>query len=206
MSELGYAMGIVFVGLVILGVVFVFKPYVEAQDEDAYDAQVMREIADHGIRVSAERRETNRRAAFAARFPGHYVDYPNSRVGGPIENIRPLPQPPEGQLPMKIRNDEGTSEIAATLGVLFIIAGVVAALIAAWWFFGAAVTGRQYHNDTHNQQYQAGLISAERDRAQAYQVATSAGQKAQLKATFCATYPNITDVPTDLADAYTVIC
>lgn len=81
-------------------------------------------------------------------------------------------------------------------------------------------TTRRYNVNTHNQQYQAGLISQERDNAQAYNsdsisIANTTdpavkqsfmSQQSQLKATFCQIYPNLDPPPADLVQANAQIC
>lgn len=102
--------------------------------------------------------------------------------------------------------DAGMSDAAF---LTLVSVGVVALIVVPfliWWFAGAALTGRQYHNDTQNQQYQAGLISAERDRVQAYDTALDPGQKTQIGATFCAVYMDLNPAPSDLVAAYSRIC
>lgn len=86
---------------------------------------------------------------------------------------------------------------------------VVVLLVGGWfgyWALARQATSNQYDVNTHNQQYQSGLISQERDRVQAYDIATDPGQKQQIKLTFCQVYPNLTPPPADLVEAHTRIC
>lgn len=92
-----------------------------------------------------------------------------------------------------------------------ILAAVTAvALMAACWFGYWALakksTENNYDVNTHNQQYQAGLISQERDRVAAFDVATDAAQKQQIKIAFCQVYPNLSPPPADLVEAHARIC
>jgi hypothetical protein len=98
---------------------------------------------------------------------------------------------------LKSSKESGSAE-------LWIVAIMITAIIGsflAWWFFGAAMQSKQYEINTHNQQYQAGLIAQERDRAQAWSVATDSGQKELLRSTFCAVYPSLEPAPADLVAA-----
>lgn len=93
---------------------------------------------------------------------------------------------------------------------IILAAVTVAALLTACWFgywaLNRQVISNRYQNDTHNQQYQSGLVSQERDRVQGYDAATDPAQKAQIKATFCQIYPNIDKPPADLVSARNRIC
>jgi len=69
-----------------------------------------------------------------------------------------------------------------------------------YWALAKKSTSNQYDVNTHNQQYQAGLVSQERDRVQAYDTAVDPAQKQQIKLTFCQVYPNLSPPPADLVD------
>jgi Tfp pilus assembly protein PilX len=91
-----------------------------------------------------------------------------------------------------------------------LIAVTVAALLTGAWFGYWALAKRsvanQYDINTNTQQYQAGLISQERDRVTAYDTATDDAQKNNIKTTFCAVYAELTKPPADLASAHDRIC
>lgn len=91
---------------------------------------------------------------------------------------------------------------AATL-----LAGLVISALAIggwklhWWTAEHAVNN-QYKVNTGSQQYQAGLVSQERDLVQGYRVATDPGQKAQISAQFCQVYLDLDPAPADLQMAH----
>lgn len=92
--------------------------------------------------------------------------------------------------------------------VLSVIVGI-ALIVGAWfgyWALARANQTQQYGVNTDGQQYQAGLISQERDRVTAYNVATDPGQKKSIADQFCAVYLDLTKPPTDLVAAYDDIC
>lgn len=91
---------------------------------------------------------------------------------------------------------------------LFVITGT-AMIIALWfgyWAISRENTTQRYKVNTNNQQYQAGLISQERDRVLGWDEAKDLGQKAQIKSTFCAVYLTLKPAPEDLVLAYSRIC
>jgi hypothetical protein len=93
--------------------------------------------------------------------------------------------------------------------VVLVSVTVVAILAACWlgyWALDRQATSNRYSNDTHNQQYQSGLVAQERDRVQGYDTATDSAQKAQIKAAFCQVYPTLDPPPADLVEAHTRIC
>jgi len=77
---------------------------------------------------------------------------------------------------------------------------VVAILVGGWFGFWALARANQ------QQQYQASLISQERDRVAGYDAAADGPQKEQIKSTFCAIYLTLKPAPEDLAAAYSRIC
>lgn len=96
----------------------------------------------------------------------------------------------------------------ATIAVVACVA-FVAVTVLAWhgiWHLRRANTGQQYRVNTGTQQYQAGLISQERDRAQAYDLATDPGQRTQIALTFCQVYPELTRPTADLSSAAANLC
>jgi hypothetical protein len=95
------------------------------------------------------------------------------------------------------------------LTVALVAATAVALMTACWfgyWALDRQATSNRYSNDTHNQQYQSGLVSQERDRVQGYDTATDPAQKQQIKATFCQVYPTLDQPPADLVSAHARIC
>lgn len=110
------------------------------------------------------------------------------------------------------------------IGAYFAAAAAVIGLCFGGYFAYWAIAGdsqdRRNHVNTHSQQYQAGLISQERDRADAYDTLTSTiaaekdavakqadrVQQIHIKQEFCQVYPDITDVPNDLSQAHSRIC
>lgn len=95
-----------------------------------------------------------------------------------------------------------TATLAAAAAVVVIVVG---AWFGYWWLARASQSNR-YDVNTHSQQYQAGLVSQERDRVQAYDVATDDGQKAQIRSTFCAVYTQLDPPTPDLVEAHARIC
>lgn len=92
--------------------------------------------------------------------------------------------------------------------ILLTLVGVIL-LVALWfgsWALKRANTTQQYKVNTNNQQYQAGLVSQERDRVVGYDDATDPGQKAQIKSTFCVVYLTLKPAPEDLVQANSRIC
>jgi nitrogen fixation-related uncharacterized protein len=86
---------------------------------------------------------------------------------------------------------------------------VVAILVGGWfgfWALARANQQQQYQVNTDGQQYQASLISQERDRVAGYDAAADGPQKEQIKSTFCAIYLTLKPAPEDLAAAYSRIC
>lgn len=95
---------------------------------------------------------------------------------------------------------------AVLLAGILVIALVVGGWSLYWWTQQHGIENR-YEVNTHSQQFQSGLISQERDRAQAYGVATDPGQRAQIKATFCQVFPDLSPAPADIQlSASTIGC
>lgn len=90
------------------------------------------------------------------------------------------------------------------------IAILTAAILIGLWFGGWALyqanQSARYAANTHSQQWQAGIISQQRDRVTAYDIATDEGQKKQIATTFCAVYLDLNPAPADLTDANFRIC
>ena len=96
-----------------------------------------------------------------------------------------------------------------TLTMLVVSFTAAAVLVACWfgyWALSRKATDNRYDINTHSQQYQASLVSQERDRVQAYDAAVDPAQKANVKATFCQVYLTLTQPPADLASAHDRIC
>ena len=95
------------------------------------------------------------------------------------------------------------------IGGIFALVLVVALAVGLWfggWALAGANQSAQYKVNTNSQQYQASLVSQQRDRVQAYDTAVEPGQKAQIKMTFCAIAPSLNPAPTDLVVATARIC
>lgn len=95
------------------------------------------------------------------------------------------------------------------LTVVLASIAVVALLVGCWfgyWALTKQAVSNQYDVNTNTQQYQAGLISQERDRVTAYDAATDESQKANIRSQFCTVYADLTKPPADLAAAHTRIC
>ena len=86
------------------------------------------------------------------------------------------------------------------------LAGLVFGGWLAYWAIAGHGQTRRYEVNTHSQQYQAGLVSQERDRVTAYDVAVDPAQKRQIKVTFCQVYPDLAPPPDDLIIAHDRIC
>lgn len=86
---------------------------------------------------------------------------------------------------------------------------VVAALIGAWflyWKLALAGADNRYEVNRNTQQYQAGIIAAQRARVAAWDNAVDEAQKKNIAQAFCAMQLDLTDVPEDLAAADKRIC
>ncbi len=85
----------------------------------------------------------------------------------------------------------------------------IALLIGGWyayWGLSRVSTTNRYDVNTRTQQYQAGLISQERDRVSGYMAATDPAQKAVIAQQFCAVYPSLDPPPADLATQAVTLC
>lgn len=92
------------------------------------------------------------------------------------------------------------------IGTALVAIVVVAALwLGGWGIYRANLEQERDANHT-SQQWQDATVAAERARIQGYDAATNDAQKAQIKATFCATYTELTNPPADLVSANARIC
>lgn len=96
--------------------------------------------------------------------------------------------------------EAGAGLIALVVVVVVAIGVVIAGWQANWWFAKKNVD-RQYDVNVHSQQYQAAQIDQLRNYIQAYNASDDDAQKAQIKSTFCAVFPNLTQPPVDLQEA-----
>lgn len=85
---------------------------------------------------------------------------------------------------------------------LFGFVALVAIILGGWqagWWFTAQNVDRNYHVNTHSQQYQGGLIQQARDDARGWAASMDPSQKDLLKGEFCGAYADLTEVPNDVA-------
>jgi hypothetical protein len=75
-----------------------------------------------------------------------------------------------------------------------------------YWYLAKKNTQNQYDVNTGTQQYQAGLISQERDLVIGWNRSPDTGQKAAMADQFCAIYSQVHPVPADLAVAHSTMC
>jgi hypothetical protein len=86
---------------------------------------------------------------------------------------------------------------------------VVVGFIGAWflyWELALKGADNRYEVNRNTQQYQAGIIAAQRARVAAYDNAADEAQKKNIAQTFCTMELDLTDVPADLAAANDRIC
>lgn len=99
---------------------------------------------------------------------------------------------------------------AGDLFKAFGVAVIVIAILVGLWFGGWALykanVEKKYEVNTGTQQYQAGLISQQRDRVAAYDATDNEAQKRNIATAFCAVHSELTKVPDDLQVAYGRIC
>lgn len=95
--------------------------------------------------------------------------------------------------------------VVAILGVIVAI-GVIVGLWFGGWALAEANQTAQYKVNTNGQQYQSGLVSQERDRIAAFDIATVPAQKEQIRTTFCQVFPTLKPAPEDLVQANARIC
>lgn len=109
--------------------------------------------------------------------------------------------------------------LLTVLGVLLAVAICVGGWFGYWALAGHSQT-RRYEVNTQSQQYQASLVSQERDRVVGYDQLTTAiagttdatikaadqEQQDSIKSTFCAVYADLKPPTTDLLEAQSRIC
>lgn len=103
----------------------------------------------------------------------------------------------------------GWAKVSGVAGVIAAIAVVAIIFVGGYglyWWLAKDTTEKRYDVNTGTQQYQSALISQQRDRVQAIDIATHEGQKKQLTLTFCSTQTEVTVVPPDLAAAAARLC
>lgn len=93
--------------------------------------------------------------------------------------------------------------IIGAIVAFFLLIAVFTAM--GWQIYRYNLDQQNQANHT-SQQYQDGLIAAERDRVQGYDTATNDGQKKQIALTFCAAYQSINHPPVDLVAAQSRLC
>lgn len=99
----------------------------------------------------------------------------------------------------------GKVVLLSFVGLILLVAIAVGGWEGGWWL-NKANANKQYQVNINTQQYQAGLISQERDNVIGWQSATDSGQKDIIKNTFCTMYLNLTQPPADLVFANSKIC
>jgi hypothetical protein len=109
--------------------------------------------------------------------------------------------------PVKEREGVNAFKVTAlsVVGLLLLVGIVVGGWQLGWWL-NKANANKQYEVNTHTQQYQAGLISQERDDVIGWEQATDANQRDLIKGQFCTIYLNLTQPPADLVFANSKIC
>jgi hypothetical protein len=102
-------------------------------------------------------------------------------------------------------NDTAKFVLSVLAGLVLVVAIIFGGWAMGWWFKQQDV-GLQRDVNRNSQQYQDGLVSQERDRVQAYDVAVDDSQKKQISLTFCAVYQDLVKPPTDIMQAQARIC
>ena len=94
------------------------------------------------------------------------------------------------------------------LGALGLVAFVALCFFGyqGYWHLMKSNVGHQYDVNTGTQQYQAGLISRERDFAIDWNRAVDPAQKDALADQFCQIYPDLKPPPADLVQDHAIIC
>lgn len=97
-----------------------------------------------------------------------------------------------------------------SIGLYWTVALVTVAVIVGGWFLywklALAGADNRYEVNRNTQQYQAGIIAAQRARVAAWENAVDEAQKKNIAQTFCTMQLDLTDVPEDLAAAEERLC
>lgn len=96
--------------------------------------------------------------------------------------------------------------VLAVLGGILVVVGIAVGGWQLHWYLAKSAVGHQYDVNTGTQQYQAGLISQERNLSLDWNRAVDPSQKQAIADQFCAVYPNLTPAPADLVTAHVSIC
>jgi len=96
--------------------------------------------------------------------------------------------------------------VFAGIGIFLAVVGLIFGGWYAYWAIARASTSNRYDVNTHNQQYQAGLVAQERDLVQGYDAAQDPAQKSQIKQQFCSIYQSVNPPPSDLVSAASRLC
>jgi hypothetical protein len=97
-------------------------------------------------------------------------------------------------------------KIATTFAAVIAVVGLSVGLWFGGWALYRANQSAKYEANTHSQQYQAAMVSSERDRVSAYDAATSDAQKTNIATTFCQVYTELDPPTPDLETAHARIC
>jgi hypothetical protein len=114
----------------------------------------------------------------------------------------------------------GNRVFVAFVTMALIVAGIIVGGWKLHWWLAQSNQDHQYKVNTHGPQYQAGLVSQERDRVVGYDQLTTAiasskdagvktadtAQRDDIKTSFCQVYTDLTQAPTDIALAHGRIC
>lgn len=107
-------------------------------------------------------------------------------------------------------HDDDVSWVTIALLIILALCIAIAVTVGGWklgWWLKGANQDNLYEVNTHSQQYQAGLVSAERDRVQGYDLAVGVpSQQKQIALTFCPVFLTMTQPPSDLVAANVRIC
>lgn len=95
--------------------------------------------------------------------------------------------------------------LGTIVGLLLVVGLAVGAWKGGWWINKQSQTN-QYNINVHSQAGQETAIAKARDYATQINAADNAGQKAVLSRTFCQTYLDIDNPPSDLQADYGQFC
>lgn len=91
------------------------------------------------------------------------------------------------------------------VGIVLITVVGVGGYLGYWWL-AKDTTQRRYDTNTQTQQYQAGLISQERNLSLDWNRAIDPGQRQAIADQFCQVYPTLNPAPADLVTVHASIC